>query len=87
MPDVSYTIYRATQVHESGAEPGVLATALIRCGAQNANGPKRALSDWFDKLTLDQQVAMNGAAKFVVVPTGNHHELSPRVEAQPRLVF
>lgn len=82
---VSYTIYRSALVSEGGsAEP---VAALIRCAIWDANGPKRALIDWFDSLPLAVQQTMNGDAHFVVIPTNNHHDLSPVVQASPRLVF
>jgi len=83
---VSYTIYRKTSavLIDDANQP---VSVLVRCGVQPANGPKSALQLWFTKLDHAEQVAMNGAATFVVIPTSNHHELSPKVEAQPRLVF
>lgn len=90
MPSVSYTIYRVVRVTASqvfGEDKSGVADVLLRCGAQDANGPKQALMAWFDKISFEEQVKMNGEAKFVVVPTGNHHELQPKVQSAPRLVF
>lgn len=86
---VTYTIYRVTTIppHEyEGAQIGEY-EALVECGMSTSYGPKRALTDWFAALPLEHQAAMNGAAKFIVIPVANHHEFQPSVESQPRLVY
>lgn len=83
----SYTIFR--QVKMVDPTDGDLNTvdALMLCGSRTANSPRRALSDWFDSLPYPQQAEMDGDATFIVLASSMCHELAPRVEAHPRLVF
>jgi hypothetical protein len=86
---ITYTVYRVTEIpaHEyDGAEIGSY-EALVDCGEAKGYSPRKALDHWFSELPLEQQAVISSDARYMIVPVGNQHFFSPRIEQQTRLVY